>query len=84
MDAVDDHGAVVRVVDRIAAHVRVAHGADHVEVDRVPTQPEALARVAHLVGVRARVRVQVRVRVRVRDRVRDRDRVGGRTRVRVS
>ena len=77
--AVDDHRAVVGVVDRVAAHIRVAHGADHVEVDRVAPQPEALARVAHLVGIGVRALVRVMVRVWVRDRVTVR--VRGRVRV---
>ena len=47
VNTVDDHRAVVRVVDRVVLDVRVADGANHVEVDRVPSEPEALPRVAH-------------------------------------
>ena len=48
VDAVDGDGAVVRVVDRVVPRVRVAHVADHVEVERVAPQPEALPHVAAL------------------------------------
>ena len=47
VNTVDDHRAVVRVVDRVVLDVRVTDVTNHVEVDRVPSEPEALPRVAH-------------------------------------
>ena len=44
----DGNRAVERVMDRVATHVGVTHGADHVEVDAVPTDATHLARVPHL------------------------------------
>ena len=54
VNTVDDHRAVVRVVDRIVLDVRVSHGANHVEVDRVAAQPAHLASVSHLDILNAR------------------------------
>ena len=48
MHAVDGDGTVVRVVNGVVAHVRVAHGAYHMEVNAVPADPAHLPRAPHL------------------------------------
>ena len=54
VNAMDGDCAVVRVVDRVPAHVRILDGAYHMKVDRVPSQSAHLARVAHLDVLNAR------------------------------
>ena len=44
----DRDRTIVGVVDRVLAHVRVAHRANHVEVDRVAAETTKLAGVSHL------------------------------------
>ena len=48
VDAVDRDRAVVRVVDGVSAHVGIPDGADHVEVDWIPSHASKLAGIAHL------------------------------------
>ena len=47
VDAMDRDRAVVRVVDGVLAHIRIFDGADHVEVDRIPSHASKLAGIAH-------------------------------------
>ena len=44
----DRNCAIVRVVDGVLAHVGVLDGANHVEMDRVPSHATHLAGIAHL------------------------------------
>ena len=48
VDTMDGDCAVVSVTDHIVPHVRVAHGADHVEVNAVSAKPAELPHTPHL------------------------------------
>ena len=45
---VNSHGTVVRLMNGIVAHVRLVHGANHVEMDGVSSELEGLTDVSEL------------------------------------